>query len=70
MGHALFKGCKAYLVLLTPLTCIHAGDAGLDHLGGSRRASREAVARGVTPLDKDRAIAGEACLAINGFTTR
>ena len=53
-GMALFKDCNAVL----------------DHLGSSRRASREAIARRVVPLDKDRAIACEARLAINGFTTR
>jgi hypothetical protein len=42
----------------------------LYHLGSSLRASREAVARRVAPLDKDRAIACEVRLAINCFTTR
>jgi hypothetical protein len=42
----------------------------LGHLGSSLRASREAVVRGVTPLGKDQAIAGETCLAPNHFTTR
>ena len=41
-----------------------------DHLGSSLRASREAVVRGVAPLAKDRAIAGETRLAVNRFTTR
>ena len=50
----LFKGCTAVL----------------GHLGSSLRASREAVVRGVTPLGKDQAIAGETCLAPNHFTTR
>ena len=36
-GRVLFKGCNAEL----------------DHLGGSLRASREAVVRGVAPLGKD-----------------
>ena len=36
-GTALFEGCNA----------------GLDHLGGSLRASREAVVRCVPPLGKD-----------------
>ena len=52
--HVLFKGCNAVL----------------GHLGSSLRARREAVVRGVTPLGKDRAIAGETCLAPNHFTTR
>jgi len=52
--HVLFKGCNAVL----------------GHLGNSLRASREAVVRGVTPLGKDQAIAGETCLAPNHFTTR
>jgi len=46
------------------------GDAGLDHLGSSLRASREAVARRVAPLDKDWAIARETRLAINCFSIR
>jgi hypothetical protein len=50
----LFKGCNA----------------GLGHLGGSLRASWEALARGVAPLGKDQAIACEARLAANHFPTR
>jgi hypothetical protein len=46
------------------------GDAVLGHLGSSLRACREAVARGVTSLGKDQAIASETCLAPNHFTTR
>ncbi len=46
------------------------GDAGLYHLDSSLRASREAVARRVAPLDKERAIAYELRLAINCFASR
>jgi hypothetical protein len=46
------------------------GNAGLDRLADSLRASREAVIRGVASLGKDRAIAGATRLAANGFTTR
>ena len=53
-GQVLVKGCNA----------------ALDHLGGSLRASRDAVVRGVAPLGKDLAISGEARLAANCVTTR
>ena len=53
-GLVLLKGCNTVL----------------GYLGSSLRASREAVVRGVTPLGKDQAIAGETCLAPNHFTTR
>ncbi len=53
-GPVLLKGCNTVL----------------GHLGASLRASWEAVVRGVTPLGKDQAIAGETCLAPNHFTTR
>jgi len=42
----------------------------LDHPGGSLRASREAVVRGVAPLGKDAPLTFETRLAVNRFTTR
>ncbi len=50
----LFKGCNAVL----------------DHPGGSLRASREAIVRGVAPLGKDAPLTFETRLAVNRFTTR
>jgi hypothetical protein len=52
-GYSLNKGCKAYRVLLTPLTYIHVGHAGLGHLGGSLRARREGIICGVASFVKD-----------------
>ena len=59
-GVVLYEGCNAVL----------------DHPGGSLRASREAVVRGVAPLGKDTPLTFETRLAVvmpsgcNRFTTR
>jgi len=45
-------------------------NAVLDHPGGSLRASREALVRGVAPLGKDAPLTFKTRLAVNRFTTR
>ncbi len=42
----------------------------MDYPGGSLRASREALVRGVAPLGKDAPLTFETRLAANRFTTR
>ena len=50
-GRALFKACNA----------------GLDHLGGSLRASRKAPARGVAPLGKGAPFPARRALRSSAF---
>lgn len=49
---------------------LKVGNAGLNHLARSLRASRETVARGVAALGKGVAITCGTRLALNGFTVR